>query len=104
MVGVEPNGTERNPGQNHKPANQIAGNPSLLRGWTIDNANCFDVQVISLDGDTWRLMFVRSVMQVVLSRPRDLLPCIFPYINCTCAVLCLIRYPMYFNFLILIIK
>ena len=42
-----------------------------------------------------------SVVQVILGRPRDLLPSIFPSISCICDVLCLIRCPRYCSFLVL---
>ena len=37
------------------------------------------------------VLFARSVIQVVIGRPRDLLPSIFPSItSCSCDVVCLI--------------
>ena len=36
------------------------------------------------------LVVVMSVVQVFLGLPRDILPCIFPSISCSCDELCLI--------------
>ena len=47
------------------------------------------------------MLFVRSVIQVVLGRPQDLLPSILPSISCSCDVLCLIRCPRCCSFLVL---
>ena len=47
---------------------------SLVRAWILDRAFSFDIQPLSLVGNTWAtVMFVRSVIQVDLCRPRDLL-------------------------------
>ena len=50
-----------------------------------------------------QVLFVRSVIQVVLGRPRDLLSSIIvcPSIGCSCDVLCIIRCPRYCSFLVL---
>ena len=62
---------------------------------TLNTPACitFYLPLLSLVGNNYfiPLVFVMSVFQVFLGRPRDPLPSIFPSISCICDVLCLIK-------------
>ena len=75
----------------------------LVCGWLPDRAICFRLQLFSFVGNRAYLaqvLFVRSVIQVVLGRPRHLLPSVFPSFSGRSDVLSHVRCPIYCNFLV----